>query len=300
MRPAPARCPRGRPIGGRDVRTPVADAVTDGCRYPTCLPSRPWARRDPCGRRRDTRHGGQQSVRRETECATGSGCTRDDISRPAVKLRRSLTMPPPCRRDCVSEHGGRGVVRAFETEAERDAFATRSRGCWTAPTRLAHIRRCRCAGKGSRGLPDRLYVAGGYLLMQRRQHGGLRQVVDDLPTPNMKNTAPQTWTARPSGSGPLSAYMGKRGSPRVLLVTLVTGAMGYHRLGGADYRISASGPRSILPISRRTSGDPRRPEDAQLIHLIIGSFAAPVMLSLALSGSASHALARPIGSLRAR
>ena len=85
--------------------------------------------------------------------------------------------------------------------------------------------------------------------------------------------------------------MGKtRIATGVLLVTLVTGAMGYtiasavltyQDLGfGAeiDFAYIAQNYMAILN---------RRPEDAQLIHLIIGSFAAAgLMLSLALSGSA--------------
>jgi type IV secretion system protein VirD4 len=85
--------------------------------------------------------------------------------------------------------------------------------------------------------------------------------------------------------------MGKvRIATGVLLVTLVTGAMGYtiasavltyQDLGfGAeiDFAYIAQNYMAILD---------RRPEDAQLIHLIIGSFAAAgLMLSLALSGSA--------------
>ena len=82
--------------------------------------------------------------------------------------------------------------------------------------------------------------------------------------------------------------MGKaRIATGVLLVTLVTGAMGYtiasavltyQDLGfGAeiDFAYIAQNYLAILD---------RRPEDAQLIHLIIGSFAAAgMMLSLALS-----------------
>lgn len=85
--------------------------------------------------------------------------------------------------------------------------------------------------------------------------------------------------------------MGKaRIATGVLLVTLVTGAMGYtiasavltyQDLGfGAeiDFAYIAQNYLAILD---------RRPEDAQLVHLIIGSFAAAgLMLSLALSGSA--------------
>jgi len=85
--------------------------------------------------------------------------------------------------------------------------------------------------------------------------------------------------------------MGKaRIATGVFLVTLVTGAMGYtiasavltyQDLGfGAeiDFAYIAQNYMAILD---------RRPEDAQLIHLIIGSFAAAgLMLSLALSGSA--------------
>ncbi|WP_300038729.1 type IV secretory system conjugative DNA transfer family protein [uncultured Roseobacter sp.] len=85
--------------------------------------------------------------------------------------------------------------------------------------------------------------------------------------------------------------MGKaRIATGVLLVTLVTAAMGYtiasavltyQDLGfGAkiDFAYIAQNYLAILD---------RRPEDAQLIHLIIGSFAAAgMMLSLALSGSA--------------
>jgi type IV secretion system protein VirD4 len=89
----------------------------------------------------------------------------------------------------------------------------------------------------------------------------------------------------------LSAALGKaRIATGVLLVTLVTAAMGYtiasavltyQDLGfGAeiDFAYIAQNYLAILD---------RRPEDAQLIHLIIGSFAAAgMMLSLALSGSA--------------
>ncbi len=85
--------------------------------------------------------------------------------------------------------------------------------------------------------------------------------------------------------------MGKaRIATGVLLVTMVTAAMGYtiasavltyQDLGfGAeiDFAYIAQNYLAILD---------RRPEDAQLIHLIIGSFAAAgLMLSLALSGSA--------------
>ena len=85
--------------------------------------------------------------------------------------------------------------------------------------------------------------------------------------------------------------MGKtRIATGVLLVTLVTAAMGYtiasavltyQDLGfGAeiDFAYIAQNYLAILD---------RRPEDAQLIHLIIGSFAAAgMMLSLALSGPA--------------
>ncbi len=85
--------------------------------------------------------------------------------------------------------------------------------------------------------------------------------------------------------------MGKaRIATGVFLVTLVTGAMGYtiasavltyQDLGFGseiDFAYIAQNYMAILD---------RRPEDAQLIHLIIGSFAAAgLMLSLALSGSA--------------
>ena len=91
----------------------------------------------------------------------------------------------------------------------------------------------------------------------------------------------------------------------VLLVTLVTGAMGYTIASAVlTYQDLGFGPRSTLPISRRTTGRSsiRRPEDfAQLIHLIIGSFAAAgLMLSLALSGSALTRFGQTHWQTRAR
>jgi len=76
----------------------------------------------------------------------------------------------------------------------------------------------------------------------------------------------------------------------VLLVTLVTGAVMSYTIASAvrtyqDLGFGAEIDFAYIAQNYMANLD-RRPEDAQLIHLIIGSFAAAgLMLSLALSGS---------------
>ncbi len=100
--------------------------------------------------------------------------------------------------------------------------------------------------------------------------------------------------------------MGKaRIATGVFLVTLVTGAMGYTIasavLSYQDLGFGAEIDFAYIAQNYMAIRD-RRPEDAQLIHLIIGSFAAAgLMLSLALSGSAlTRFWPDPLGSLPAR
>lgn len=179
-----------RIMEARDVRMPVADAVTDDLRarypdMPSHLARGLGATYAAVVEIRDTEAINQ--VRRETELREGLGSgTRDDIL-----AARDETAPQSARADRLAdeiarvlEHERAGELSApFETEAERDAF----RG---EIERVLDVRQLDRLTSGDadaleRVLEDRLdrlYVAKVYLQSDAATANteALRQVVDDL------------------------------------------------------------------------------------------------------------------------
>ncbi len=179
-----------RIMAGRDVRTPVADAVRDDLR--TRYPDMPSHLARGLGATyaavveiRDTEAINQ--VRRETEMRDGLGSgTRD-----ALLAARGETAPHSDRTDRLADeiarvldHERAGELSApFETEAERDAF----RG---EIARVLDIRQLERLTSGDADALekvledrlDRLYVAKVYLQSDAATANteALRQVVDDL------------------------------------------------------------------------------------------------------------------------
>jgi type IV secretion system T-DNA border endonuclease VirD2 len=179
-----------RIMEGRDLRTPVADAVTDDLRarypdIPTHLARGLGATYAAVVEIRDTEAINQ--VRRETEMRDGlrSG-TRDDIL-----ATRDETAPQSARTDRLAdeiarvlEHERAGELSApFKTEAERDAFRDEI-------ARVLDDRQLdRLTSGDANALDqvledrlDRLYVAKVYLQSDAATANteALRQVVDDL------------------------------------------------------------------------------------------------------------------------
>jgi len=179
-----------RIMEGRDLRTPVADAVADDLRarfpdMPSHLSRGLGATYAAVVEIRDTEAINQ--VRRENELREGLGSgTRDDIL-----ATRDETAPQSDRADRLAdeitrvlEHERAGELSApFETEAERDAF----RG---EIARVLDVRqRDRLTSGDADALDkvledrlDRLYVAKVYLQSDAATANteALRQVVDDL------------------------------------------------------------------------------------------------------------------------
>ncbi|QIK42278.1 relaxase/mobilization nuclease domain-containing protein [Pontivivens nitratireducens] len=179
-----------RIIAGRDVRTPVADAVTDDLRarypdMPSHLARGLGATYAAVVEIRDTEAINQ--VRRETEMRDGLGSgTRDDIpatrDETAAQFDRSDRVPEEIAR--VLDHERAGELSApFETEAERDAFRDE----------IARVLDDRQLDRLTSGDADalekvledrldRLYVAKVYLQSDAATANteALRQVVDDL------------------------------------------------------------------------------------------------------------------------
>ncbi|MDD9709571.1 relaxase/mobilization nuclease domain-containing protein [Seohaeicola sp. 4SK31] len=179
-----------RIMEGRDLRTPVADAVTDDLRarypdMPSHLARGLGATYAAVVEIRDTEAINQ--VRRENEMRDGLGVgTRDDIL-----ATRDETAPQSVRVDRLAdeiarvlEHERAGELSApFETEAERDAFRDE----------IARVLDDRQLGRLTSGDADaldkvlddrldRLYVAKVYLQSDAATANteALRQVVDDL------------------------------------------------------------------------------------------------------------------------
>ncbi|RKT30669.1 type IV secretion system T-DNA border endonuclease VirD2 [Roseovarius halotolerans] len=179
-----------RIMEGRDLRTPVADAVTDDLRarypdMPSHLARGLGATYAAVARIRDTEVINQ--VRRETEMREGLGSGARD----ALLAARGETAPQSDRADRLAdeiarvlEHERAGELSApFETEAERDAF----RG------EIARVLDDRQLGRLTSGDADaldkvledrldRLYVAKVYLQSDAATANteALRQVVDEL------------------------------------------------------------------------------------------------------------------------
>jgi len=177
-------------IAGRDLRTPVADAVTDDLRarypdMPSHLARGLGATYAAVVEIRDTEAINQ--VRRETEMRDGLGVgTRDDIL-----ATRDETAPQSVRVDRLAdeiarvlEHERAGELSApFETEAERDAFRDEI-------ARVLDDRQLDRLTSGDADALDkvledrldRLYVAKVYLQSDAATANteALRQVVDDL------------------------------------------------------------------------------------------------------------------------
>lgn len=179
-----------RIMEGRDVRTPVADAVTEDLR--TRYPDMPSHLARGLGATyaavveiRDTEAINQ--VRRETEMRDGLGSgTRD-----ALLAARGETAPQSDRADRLADeiarvldHERAGELSApFETEAERDAFRTEI-------ARVLDDRQLERLTSGDADALekvledrlDRLYVAKVYLQSDAATANteALRQVVDDL------------------------------------------------------------------------------------------------------------------------
>ena len=175
---------------GRDIRTPVADAVTDDLRarypdMPSHLARGLGATYAAVVEIRDTEVINQ--VRRETEMRDGLGVgTRD-----ALLATRGETAPQSDRADRLADeiarvldHERAGQLSApFETEAERDAF----RG---EIARVLDVRQLDRLTSGDADALDkvledrldRLYVAKVYLQSDAATANteALRQVVDDL------------------------------------------------------------------------------------------------------------------------
>ncbi|WP_416370294.1 relaxase/mobilization nuclease domain-containing protein [Tritonibacter mobilis] len=179
-----------RIMEARDLRTPVADAVTDDLRarypdMPSHLARGLGATYAAVVEIRDTEAINQ--VRRETEMRDGLGSgTRDDIL-----ATRGETAPQSARTDRLAdeitrvlEHERAGELSApFETEAERDAFRDEI-------ARVLDVRQLdRLTSGDADALEkvledrlDRLYVAKVYLQSDAATANteALRQVVDDL------------------------------------------------------------------------------------------------------------------------
>ena len=179
-----------RIMEGRDVRTPVADAVTDDLRarypdMPSHLARGLGATYAAVVEIRDTEVINQ--VRRETEMREGLGVgTRDDIL-----TTRDETAPQSDRADRLADeiarvldHERAGELSApFETEAERDAF----RGEIARVLDERQLERLTSGDadaldKVLEDRLDRLYVAKVYLQSDAATANteALRQVVDDL------------------------------------------------------------------------------------------------------------------------
>ncbi|MDD9746603.1 MULTISPECIES: relaxase/mobilization nuclease domain-containing protein [Marinovum] len=179
-----------RIMEGRDVRTPVADAVADDLRarypdMPSHLARGLGATYAAVVEIRDTEVINQ--VRRETELREGLGSgTRD-----ALLAARDETAPQSDRTDRLADeiarvldHERAGELSApFETEAERDAFRTEI-------ARVLDDRQLERLTSGDADALekvledrlDRLYVAKVYLQSDAATANteALRQVVDDL------------------------------------------------------------------------------------------------------------------------
>ncbi|WP_238368791.1 relaxase/mobilization nuclease domain-containing protein [Mesobacterium pallidum] len=179
-----------RIMEGRDVRTPVADAVTDEFRerypdMPSHLARGLGATYAAVVEIRDTEAINQ--VRRETEMRDGLGVgTRDDIlaARDGTPMRsdRADRLADEIAR--VLDHERAGELSApFETEAERDAFRDEI-------ARVLDNRQLERLTSGDADALekvledrlDRLYVAKVYLQSDAAAANteALRQVVDDL------------------------------------------------------------------------------------------------------------------------
>ena len=179
-----------RIMEGRDVRTPVADAVTDEFRerypdMPSHLARGLGATYAAVFEIRDTEAINQ--VRRETEMRDGLGVgTRDDIlaTRDGTPMRsdRADRLADEIAR--VVDHERAGELSApFETEAERDAFRDEI-------ARVLDNRQLERLTSGDADALekvledrlDRLYVAKVYLQSDAATANteALRQVVDDL------------------------------------------------------------------------------------------------------------------------
>ena len=179
-----------RIMEGRDVRTPVADAVTDDLRarypdMPSHLARGLGATYAAVVEIRDTEAINQ--VRRETEMRDGLGSgTRDSLL-----AARGETAPQSDRADRLADeiarvldHERAGELSApFETEAERDAFRDEI-------ARVLDVRQLDRLTSGDADALDkvledrldRLYVAKVYLQSDAATANteALRQVVDDL------------------------------------------------------------------------------------------------------------------------
>jgi type IV secretion system T-DNA border endonuclease VirD2 len=179
-----------RIMEGRDLRTPVADAVTDELRarypdMPSHLARGLGATYAAVVEIRDTEAINQ--VRRENEMREGLGSgTRD-----ALLAARGETAPQSDRADRLAdeitrvlEHERAGELSApFETEAERDAFRDEI-------ARVLDVRQLERLTSGDADALDkvledrldRLYVAKVYLQSDAATANteALRQVVDDL------------------------------------------------------------------------------------------------------------------------
>jgi len=179
-----------RIMEGRDVRTPVADAVTDDFRgrypdMPSHLARGLGATYAAVVEIRDTEVINQ--VRRETEMRDGLGSgTRDEVlaarGETASQSGRADRLADEIAR--VLDHERAGELSApFETEAERDAFRDE----------IARVLDVRQLGRLTSGDADaldkvledrldRLYVAKVYLQSDAATANTevLRQVVDDL------------------------------------------------------------------------------------------------------------------------
>ena len=180
----------GRIMEGRDLRTPVADAVTDDLRarypdMPSHLARGLGATYAAVVEIRDTEAINQ--VRREAEMRDGLGSgTRDDIlaTRDETALQSDNTDRLADGITRVLKHERAGELSApFETEAERDAFRDEI-------ARVLDVRqRDRLTSGDADALEkvledrlDRLYVAKVYLQSDAATANteALRQVVDDL------------------------------------------------------------------------------------------------------------------------
>ncbi|KAA0910142.1 endonuclease [Aquicoccus porphyridii] len=179
-----------RIMEGRDVRTPVADAVTDDLRarypdMPSHLARGLGATYAAVVEIRDTEAINQ--VRRETEMRDGLGSgTRD-----ALLAARGETAPQSGRADRLADdiarvldHERAGELSApFETEAERDAFRGEIARVLDDP-QLERLTSgdADALEKVLEDRLDRLYVAKVYLQSDAATANteALRQVVDDL------------------------------------------------------------------------------------------------------------------------
>src|SRR6056297_1005601 len=274
MRPAPARSPARSTGSWRDATSArllrMLSQMISGRAIRTCPPT------SPVGSARPTRPSSRSGTRRPSirsaakpRCATGSGLARaTHSSQRAVKLLRSLAVPTASQtrlRVFWTMSGQGRCPRLSRPRRSVTLSEPRSRGCWmTANWAASHpampMRWTRFSRTASIGSMSPRFI---FNPMPRRPilRPCARWSMIWL-TPNMKNTARQTWMARPSGARSIERLHGKSADRNRGLA----GHAGdrrhglYDRLGGADLPGSRLRGRDRLCLYRaKLHGDPGPP-----------------------------------------